>query len=180
MQNAGRPGELGRPNDLPNPQKEKRRREVIRKGEDFLLTLKSNSSTSHRTFCGASFCSLRLSPTPFLSGLRAISRASFKNCSWDRTFKEISLRTLSLDYVLIIAHLFRLVKGFSHFFLIYFFSRTAFRPLFSSPLDTYYYSRFLGKCKMANSINRHAKKLLLFVHYYQFGVITGITLNCAN
>ena len=50
MQNAGRPGELGRPNDLPNPQKEKRRREVIRKGEDFLLTLKSNSSAKSQDF----------------------------------------------------------------------------------------------------------------------------------
>lgn len=82
-----------------------------------MLTLKSNSSANHRTFCGVSFCSLRLSPTPFLSGLRAISRAFFKNCSWDRAFEEIPLRTLSLDYVLIIAHLFGFVKGFFTLFL---------------------------------------------------------------
>ena len=70
--------------------------------EIFLVCLPCFPSVvlSHRTFCGASFCSPRLSPTPLLSGLRAISRAFFKNCSWDRAFRDALQNSLLITCLL--------------------------------------------------------------------------------
>ena len=52
--------------------------------------------------------------------------------------------------VLIIAHLVRFVKGFFTFFFEFVLTNYVSRAVrwwFPSPLDIYYYSRFLGKCK---------------------------------
>ena len=84
----------------------------------------------------------------------------YRTCFFHQRGARIVVSTALLT-VFIIPHFCGLVKGFSHFFLIYFFSRIAFRPLFSSPLDTYYYSRFLENYKMAGCTKIRGKNELL-------------------